>query len=266
MWATLTVLAALGAAPGRAGELTLSHVRSTHGVLGPTRAGHGVLPGGSLVLSFDIEGMAPDDSGRVRYAMRTEVTNAAGRVVFRQDSPDLEATLSLGGTSVPAFARLDVGLNQPPGEYTLRLTVTDRATGRTGSLTRTNTLRPPDFGLVRLALSSDPDGQFPAPVYGAGQPLWVSFAAVGFARARDGGQPDVAFNVLVRDQDGKPTLPRPLTSAVDRDVPDRAVSLPLHFLLSLNRPGRFTLEVTATDRVARKTAKLSVPLTVLPVK
>ena len=38
MWTTLALAAALGAAPAQAGELTLSRVRSTHGVMGPTRA------------------------------------------------------------------------------------------------------------------------------------------------------------------------------------------------------------------------------------
>jgi hypothetical protein len=40
----------------------------------------------------------------------------------------------------------------------------------------------------------------------------------------------------------------------------------MHFLLSLNRPGKFTVELRATDQVSKKKAKLSFPLTVLPAR
>jgi hypothetical protein len=265
MWATLTALAALGPAAGQAGELTLTNVRPAHGVLGPTRAEDRLLPGDSYVVSFDIEGISADASGRVRYAMGTEVSNSAGRALFRQDARDLEATASLGGR-VPAFARVDVGLDQPPGDYTLRVTVTDRATGRTGALTRQLAVLPRGFGLVRLALTSDPDAQYPAPVPGAGQSLRVNVGIVGFARDRASAQPHVTFQALVREERGQPTLARPLTGTVSRDVPEKAQSLPIHFPLSLNRPGKFTLELAATDEVGKKTAKLSTPLVVRPVR
>ena len=39
-------------------------------------------------------------------------------------------------------------MSQPPGEYVLKLTVTDRASGRTGTLIRKATLLPAGFGLV----------------------------------------------------------------------------------------------------------------------
>src|SRR5438105_12311267 len=97
MWVTLTVLAALGTAPGQARELTLSNVRPSHGVLGPARADDSLLPGDSYVVQFDVEGITPDDNGRVRYTVDTQVSNSAGRVLFRQGARDLEATASLGG-------------------------------------------------------------------------------------------------------------------------------------------------------------------------
>src|SRR3954447_6299999 len=111
MWATLTVLATLGPVPGQAGELTLTNVRSSHGVLGPARADERLLPGDSYVVNFDIEGISVDDSGRVRYSVTTEVSNSAGRVLFRREGRDLEATASLGGNRVPAFVRIDGGLS-----------------------------------------------------------------------------------------------------------------------------------------------------------
>jgi hypothetical protein len=68
------------------------------------------------------------------------------------------------------------------------------------------------------------------------------------------------MNIL--DENGKPTTARPVTVKVDKDVPESAVALPVRLLLSLNRPGKFTVELTATDRVSNKTATLSFPLAV----
>ena len=43
---------------------------------------------------------------------------------------------------------------------------------------------------------------------------------------------------------------------------ERALGLvPRQFPLALNRPGKFTVELQATDRISKKTAKLSLPLT-----
>jgi hypothetical protein len=54
-----------------------------------------------------------------------------------------------------------------------------------------------------------------------------------------------------------------MTSQVNKDVPDGAQQLPLQFLLSLNRPGKFVVELSATDQVTGKKAKLTFPLKVL---
>ena len=37
---------------------------------------------------------------------------------------------------IPAYAQLDVGLQQPPGDYTLKVIVTDRASKKSQTLTR----------------------------------------------------------------------------------------------------------------------------------
>ena len=45
-------------------------------------------------------------------------------------------------------------------------------------------------------------------------------------------------------------------------VPEKALALPFRFELELNRPGKFTLELKATDTVANKEATVSFPVTV----
>ena len=45
MLTTVALMAVLTLAPGQSGQLTLTHVRTTHGTLGPTRQDNKVLPG-----------------------------------------------------------------------------------------------------------------------------------------------------------------------------------------------------------------------------
>ena len=65
MLAVLTLLVVpLAAAQGDA--LTLSGAHFTHGVLGPARADRQVVPGDSLFLTFDIENLTADPTGKVK--------------------------------------------------------------------------------------------------------------------------------------------------------------------------------------------------------
>ncbi len=262
MWTTLALAATL-AAPAQAGELKLSRVRSTHGVMGPTRAEDKLLPGDSLVVCFDIAGMVADERGRVAYSMGLEVNDASGKSLFTQEPANLEATASLGGDRIPAFARIDVGLSQPPGEHTLKVTILDRATGRKGALTRKFTVLPKGFGLVRLALTADAEGNIPLPALGSGGTAFVQFGAVGFGRDKDSKQPNLRFAVRVLDASGKPTTEKERASEVSKGVPADFLAVPMSFPLTLNRPGKFTVELTATDVVSGQTAKLTFPIKVI---
>jgi hypothetical protein len=264
MWTALALLAAATLGPAQASGLTFSHVRSTQGVLGPKRTDERLLPGDSLVLSFDLEGVTADETGKVAYSMALEVSDPAGKVLFRQAPQNLEATASLGGNTIPAYARVDVGVEQPAGEYSVKVMVRDRKAGQAADLTRKFTVLPRDFGLVRLTTSTDPDGQVPAPVVGTGQVLWLQCGAVGFMRNKETRQPSVQFDVRVLDESGKPVLTSPASSTVNKDVPEKYVAVPISFPLSLNRAGKFTVELSANDKISGKTSKLSFPLNVQP--
>jgi hypothetical protein len=263
MWTTLAVAATLGAAPG---ELTLDNVRLTHGVLGPVRSAATVLPGDSLYLCFDIQGIRVDDSGKVQYSTAIEVTNPSGKTILKQDPRNLEAVASLGGDRVPGFATLNVGSAQPPGKYTLKVTVADRAGGGKAALTKEVEVLPKDFGIVQVATTADADGLLPVPAPGAGQGLWLHFGAANFTRDKSTKQPKINVSVRVLTPDGTPTLANSLANSIDKDVPANAFVLPVRLSLLLNRPGKFTVEVKATDLVAGKEDTLRFPLTVVEIK
>ncbi len=261
MWTTIALLTVLGGSPGQS-ELNLTHVRSTHGLLGPERTNETLAPGDILFLCFDIEGVRVDDDGKVKYSMGIEVSDSGGKVLFKQVPQDLEVKTSLGGVVVPGFAKLNVGLDTPPGDYQFKLTVKDLASAKEQSLTRNVKVLPRDFALVRASTSVDPDGQYPAAVFAAGQGVWVHGHAVGFARSGAGGQPNVVFEMRVLDENGRPTLSRPVTSTINKGIPAKEAALPMAFPLTLNRAGKFTVELLATDQASGKKTKTSFPLIV----
>src|SRR2546427_725234 len=77
MWTTLAFAAALTLAPAQAGQLELTNARTTYGLLGAPRTDGKYLPGDSFTLSFDIEGMTVDDSGKVLYSIALEVADSS---------------------------------------------------------------------------------------------------------------------------------------------------------------------------------------------
>src|SRR3954469_7687655 len=114
MWTTVACLVALNLTPGQSGGLALTNVRTTYGILGPPRTGDRFLPGDALVLSFDLKGAKVDAGGKVHYSVGMEVTDAKGKVQFRQLPRPLEADAPPAGQDLPAFASVQIGLDQPP--------------------------------------------------------------------------------------------------------------------------------------------------------
>jgi hypothetical protein len=92
----------------------------------------------------------------------------------------------------------------------------------------------------------------------------VNFAAVGFDRKSE--QPNLEVTMRVLDDQGRPTVAKPFTGAVTKGIPKQVLAVPMQFALTLNRAGKFKVEVKATDKVSGKTATLTFPLTVSQVK
>jgi hypothetical protein len=266
MWTTIAMLTAIGLAPNEAGALKLDDVRSSHGVLGPTRASEDYVPGDSLTLNFDIDGITIDKKGKVLYSIAYKVTSLPDNTpVVSQEAQQLETDTIFGGKRIQAFVHLDIGTEQAPGNYAIKVTVTDRASNASQELTHKFTVVKPAFALVRFTTSSDREGNFPVPALGEGQTIWINFGIVGFGRDKTNKQPSVKGELDVLEN-GKSLLDKPLSKVLDKDVPEKNLAIPLQFPLSLTRAGKFTLVFTATDQLTNKTTKLSIPLTVLADK
>jgi hypothetical protein len=266
MWTPLALVAALSLAQQQPGRLALTNARTTYGAPGLPRTQTKLLPGDQLVVVFDIEGITIDSAGKVLYTTAVELADSKGKVLFKQQPHPQETVAALGGSSVPGMVVLDVGLDQPPGEYTVKVTVRDRASNRTGSLTRSFQVLRADFGIVRVTTTADPDGLFPTSLVQTGGSLWINTGVVNFDRDKDRGEPDVAVELRVLDEDGKPTTAEPFQRALNKKVPANVRFVPVQFPVALNRPGTFTVEIKATCRLSKKSDTLSLPIKVVASK
>jgi len=136
------------------------------------------------------------------------------------------------------------------------------------------TVVPPRFGIILPLLNYDkpPTSPPPAPpVAVPGQQFLFFCGVVGFdakpgKTPQDDLQTDVTLELTILDENGKPTLTKPFSGALKAVPPDAKEFWPTTFPLTLNRSGKFTIVVTATDKQGNKTAKLELPLTVVDVK
>jgi hypothetical protein len=270
MLSSLALAAALSLTPAQAGQLQLTNVHATYGLLGATRTDLKYLPGDTFFLAFDIEGLQVNEFGIARYNMSIEYLNKEGKSQFRQgaeEGKDMEATNLLGGSRVPSFAYAEIGTDTAPGEYTLKVTVTDRSTKKTQTLSRKIQVLPKGFGLVRIGMAHLAREYVPAPPFGVvGETLVVNCAAAAFDRDKMTKQPNVSFEMRILDEAGKPTVVKPDVIQISKDVPENFSVLPVPFTLALNRPGKFTIELKATDMITKKSATATLPLQVIEVK
>lgn len=264
MWTTVALFTALSLTPAQPGGLQLTNARTTFGVLGADRSDIKLLPGDTFFVAFDIEGLTVDPkTGKVAYGMGMEVANAKGKDEFKQAPQNQETYNHLGGSRVPAFAHVDIGLNQPPGEYTMNVTVTDTLKKTSKTLTQKFQVLPTDFGLVRLQLNN---GRFPVPPIGVpGQSLMLSFATVGFQRGAN-KQPSIGLELRILDETGKPTMGQPVVGTADNTQGPNDPAVPFDFMLILNRSGKFTVELKATDQLAKKSSTVKFPIVVYEQK
>lgn len=264
MFASLALLSLLQPTAVGADGLSIADARLTYGPLGPARTEASVRPGDSVHLSFTIRGIATTESGAALYTTAVEVTDAGGKVVFHQPDRKFQEFLPLGGGTVPGFAQLDLGQDIPAGDYTMKVTVTDNAGGKTATTTQKVKVLPKAFDIVRVHFAGDVDALVPVGAYAVGQPLWFHAGLVGFTRAADGTkQPNVSLTLRVLDESGKPLVSKPFSGSVKGDVPAADTILPIRFFVPLNRAGTYTIEVSATDELGKKSATKKFPLVVV---
>jgi hypothetical protein len=271
MLATLAIAAALSFAPAQDkqdNQLKLSNPQTTYGMLGGPRKIDKFLPGDVLFLRFDINGISVDKRGNIKYSLATEFKDATGKSIYKQGPQPIESANTLGGASLPAFAFADVRGDVPPGKYTMIVTVTDENAKKKQELVHPFEVGKKDFGITRLDMFYDEQGRTWAPrVFVTGQAAWLHFWTVGFDRNPATKSPDVEVRMRVLDESGKPTLPTALSGdSKATPPPPNAQHMPWLLKMELNRPGKFRIELEAEDKVAKKTVKEVLNITVHDLK
>lgn len=259
MLQTMALAAALAFGPAQGG-LNLTNDRITFGgEFGPNRPDARFLPGDIFFLAFDIEGLRPDSQGRVEYRMEMSVTqDGTGRVVFQPPQPsDQVMLLPLGATKLPARAFVLLGLDLR-GQYTCRVTVTDKATQQSKTIEKKFQVVEPDFGIVAFHTSYDREANLPAPMQGvAGQTLWLHFVTVGFARDPATKQPHNEVALRVYDANRQPTTQEALVYVINKGVKEESSGIDWDLPLPLNRPGRYEVVLSAKDKVTGKEYRMA---------
>ncbi len=276
MWAALAVSAVFAAAPADAGQLQIKNDRFTYGILGQDRPDEKVIPGDTLIVAFDIDGLQVKDDGKVRYSTAMELLNKDGKSEFSEKPVERESINALGGSRLPCWSRVSIGTETPPGQYTVKISVADISVkgGKPVSIERKFEVVPPRFGIILTALASDkpPTSPPPAPpVAVPGQQLLVFFTVVGFetksGKTKDRLAAGVHVEMSILDESGKPTLSKPYTGDVTELTEEFKAFLPFQFPLPLNRAGKFKIKFTATDSLGKKPAVTQeLDLNVLDVK
>jgi hypothetical protein len=275
MLTAIALAAVLGGAPAQPSELKLTNVRMTVGELGPPREGNKILPGDVLFIAYDIDGLTIDAEGIAKYTMAMEVTNPTGRVILEQKPSDRMDFAPLRGNKLPGRAYVTVGLDEAPGQYTCKLSVTDPATKLSGSLSVKFEVLKKDLGIVAVYTSHDPKGEISAPTTAqVGETLYIHFTVASFERHPKTQQPDVLIEFQFYDAAGKPILVNAKNEPAPRKHIQDAKSVPpvkpgdgaftLQFPLFLNRPGKFLVEMKATDNVSKKTFTYKLQVTANP--
>ncbi|MFO0935641.1 MAG: hypothetical protein U0798_03885 [Gemmataceae bacterium] len=269
MYSTFALITALSLAPApgqpATGGITLTNVRNTHGELGGTRPDNKFIPGDVVFVAFDIEGLTVGPKGDVKYTMAMEVTDKNNKTIFKPDAATRTDYMPLGGSKLPGRAFITCGLDLEPGTCTLKLVVTDEASKQSVPLTRTFEVLKKDFGIAAVFASQDETGNIPAATTGVvGSMIYVRYGIVNFARDPATKQPNVMVEIMMFDEEGKPTVKESIVREYKSGVPEDRLGFPDGFALPFTRVGKFTVKIKATDKVANKSYTFELPVAAVP--
>jgi hypothetical protein len=276
MWASLVLLAATASVPNQTGDLQISNVRVTTGPFGTVRANEmpELLPGDIFYVNYDVENLVMDDNGGVKYTMTFELANSKGSVIYKDGPKDGVATLSLGGGRMPAFAHSEIGKETEAGEYSLKITITDRGAKdkdkATKEITKKFKVKKLEFGIVRPVLTyvGQREVFLAPPVCVVGQTLVANCVIASPARSKEKDkQPDVEITVnIIDDATKKPTTAKPAVQVFNKDIDEKQDYIDISYPVDLNRAGKFTIELIAKDRISGKSETVKFPVTVQEIK
>lgn len=249
-------------------SLEIANPRRTYGHLGALRLKDGgILPGDTAYFTFEIKNLKLDAFGKAAYSIAIEIKDANGKVFYEQRPYNSVAQNFLGGNSLPCSAHIEVPLDAKPGPVDWKVTIVDRTTKKSTSSSGKGNILPADFGIIQVGLYADSDARVPmSAVAVVGDNAYLRFANVGFARDKDKQQPNIEFSMRILDEKGQPTMAKPMVGKINSDTDPKDRMLPVQFGLTMNRAGRFTIELTSEDKISGKRSQIQYGIRVLPLE
>jgi hypothetical protein len=265
-WLTVLLLAVnVNAAQGGGPEI-INH-RATYGYLGAPRPKTGSLPGDVAHFTFEIKNLTLDENGKASYSIAIEIKDDAGKVFFEQRPYNNVAQNFFGGATLPCSAHVAIPLDAKPGKVEWKITVVDRATKKSTSVSGAGKILPADFGIVQVGLFADSELRVPmSAVAVVGDSAYLQLSAAHFMRDKDKKQPNLEVSMRILDEKGQPTLAKPIVGKINSGVDAKDQFVPVQFGLTMNRAGRFTIELTAEDKLSGKRAQINYAIRVLPLE
>jgi hypothetical protein len=236
-------------------------VRLTYGPHGPPRPDHRVLPGEEVNLEYVVGGVGKDRKGEVALAVSGELLDKKEKKWVELAPTPIQGLLR--GSTFPGQFSCTLAPNQEPGEYRARVRVFDKVTGRSVNFEQPVYVLRTEFGVVRLRLTHDKDGAWPAGAnLTVGQQFFVCGRVVN--PARDGTRVHFVFKISVYDRDGKETTPTPIPpETINSEVKEGSTldfSKPLRTIMA----GEAVIVVEAEDQISKKSVRYELPVMIHP--
>jgi hypothetical protein len=249
------------ALPAWAG-LELRDVRVTEGSAGPVRTEPlTAYPHDELTFRFTARGVKTT-AGKASLDITLRLLR--GTTELHKHTQPLTGLLALGGEQLAGQVELKLAGDIAPGEYTVNVSVTDKLDEHTVHFERPLTVKKASFALLYPRFSVDPKGDYPTTLAGhPGQALYLRTKCIGFDNLNK--KVDVQFQLQLYDANGNELLAEPLTAQAlseDGENASKIDVLTFRGQLLLNRPGKFKLALTATDRQGRQSTTWSHDFTV----
>jgi hypothetical protein len=246
-------------------KLEVVDVRATYGLHGPTRRSADVVPGERLHFSYRLNGVRTDADGKIDVTLDFQLLNAKGKV-FTKNSLPMRDVLPLGGNTLVGFAQGQLDREAAPGDYTLKVSISDNIAQETVGFERKIVCKKMTFAITELAFFFDSEGKWPGSNIGIlGHSINFRLAAVGWDRAK----PNLRLVMFAQalDKDGRELTPKPVRVEVaseDAKAIANAPGVGFHASMALNRAGDFQLRIIVLDEISDRKAEVTVPLKVLP--
>jgi hypothetical protein len=263
--------AAPNASPAASDEAEqVEGVRLTYGRNGPPRPDHYVLPGELVDMEFVVRGVGKNPKGDVDLSLAGEMVDQRGKKVSELLPTPFKTPPYDGGSTVIGNVSFVLDDKQAPGGYQLRGRLTDNITRRVVSFEHPLIVRRPEFGAVRLRLTHDKEGVWPAGCHlTVGQQFFIQMHITNFAhegRLKDNeGRIHLSVTLSVRDRDGKDLMPAPVKPLIiDQRVEDAFNDFPLQPVSKALSAGEVTFVVELEDLIGKKKARYELPVVIHP--